>query len=60
MEKIVKFFKDEDGLELSEYAIMGALIILGLTTLIGALGTEIGNVFSDVTEQVAARPGDAG
>jgi pilus assembly protein Flp/PilA len=27
MEKIVKFFRDEDGLELTEYAVMGFLIV---------------------------------
>ena len=56
MEKIKRFFKDEDGLELSEYAIMGALIILGLTGLIVGLGGAIGGVFTDVTTEVNARP----
>jgi pilus assembly protein Flp/PilA len=60
MEKIVKFFRDEDGLELSEYAIMGALIIIGLTGLIVALATGIGGVFTDVTTEINARPVVAG
>ena len=49
MEKIIRFFKDEDGLELSEYAVMGGLIILGLVGVIGALHAQIGSVFTQIT-----------
>ena len=52
MEKIVKFFKDEDGLELSEYAVMGALLLVGLVTVITTLGDEIANVFSSITSMI--------
>ena len=38
MEKIWKFIKDEDGLELSEYAVVGALILLGAVAAITRLG----------------------
>ena len=41
MNKIVKFFKDEDGLELSEYALMGALIVVALVTAVGLLSDQI-------------------
>ncbi len=34
MEKIIRFFKDEDGLELSEYAVMGALIVAALLLIV--------------------------
>ena len=52
MEKIIRFFKDEDGLELSEYAVMGALLILGVITVVGLLKTEIVNVFSSVKDEL--------
>lgn len=45
MKKIWAFIKDEDGLELSEYAVMGALIIIGLIAAITALGGQIEIVF---------------
>ena len=32
MKKLIAFFKDEDGLETSEYAVMGFLIVIGLVT----------------------------
>ena len=56
VKKLIAFFKDEDGLELSEYAVMGALIILGLVVIIGLLATEIGQVFIDMTTEIAKRP----
>lgn len=46
VKKLIAFFKEEDGLELSEYAVMGALIILGLTVTIGLLQGAIGGVFT--------------
>jgi len=48
MGKIWNFLKDEDGLELTEYAVMGALIIVigGATVL--AIGEKIATVFTDI------------
>jgi len=52
MKKIWDFLKDEDGLELSEYAVMGALIIVGLTVAISALGTQIGATFGRIQTEI--------
>lgn len=41
MEKIWRFIKDEDGLELSEYAVIGAIIIGAGVGVYYALGTAI-------------------
>ena len=46
MEKIKRFFKDEDGLELSEYAVMAALIVGVVVVTITALGVSIDGVFN--------------
>jgi pilus assembly protein Flp/PilA len=54
MERIIRFFKDEDGLELSEYAVMGGLIILGLVTVITGLHDQIETVFSSITSAMTA------
>ncbi len=40
MKKLIAFLKDEDGLELSEYAVMGALIIVAGLIAITAFGTD--------------------
>ena len=54
VKKLIAFFKEEDGLELSEYAVMGALIILGIVTIIGLLGDAIGRVFTNITAELPA------
>jgi pilus assembly protein Flp/PilA len=53
MEKIIRFFRDEDGLELSEYAVMGALIIVALVGVIGLLGGAISTAFTTLTTNIA-------
>ena len=50
MERIMRFFKEEDGLEMSEYALMGALICVAVAATVillrdavnGALNSIIG------------------
>ncbi len=47
MKNLVKrFIRDEAGLELSEYAIMVALIVIVLLAAIGFLSGAIANAFS--------------
>jgi Flp pilus assembly pilin Flp len=48
VKKIIEFLKDEDGLELSEYAVMGALIIIAAAGIVGTLGESIVDVFEAV------------
>ncbi len=40
-EKVVQFIRDEEGLELSEYAVAGSLIVLGTVAVFITLGEEI-------------------
>ena len=54
MEKIIRFFRDEDGLELSEYAVMGALIIVGVAATVTLLGARITAVITAVTAAMPA------
>jgi pilus assembly protein Flp/PilA len=54
MEKIIKFIKDEDGLELSEYAVMGGLIVLGLVAAITVLHGAIDGNFRGIAGAVTA------
>ena len=41
MNTIKNFLKDESGLELSEYAVAAALIVLGVAAMFGTLGQAI-------------------
>jgi len=45
-EKLVKFFKSEDGPTAVEYAVMVALIIVVSITAITTLGTKVSSTFS--------------
>ena len=48
MYRIMKFWKDEEGLELVEYAVMTALIVAALVTAISLLSGAIQTRFSAV------------
>ena len=41
MKKVMRFFKEEEGLEMSEYALMGALICVAVAVTVIALRTAI-------------------
>ena len=45
-EKLVKFFKSEDGPTAVEYAVMVALIIVVSIAAITTLGTKVSSTFS--------------
>ncbi|TBW54347.1 Flp family type IVb pilin [Marinobacter halodurans] len=51
--KVSQFLRDEEGLELSEYAVAGSLIVLGavaaFTTLGGDIATAIGKISAVIT-----------
>ena len=48
MKKLIAFFKDEDGLETVEYAIILGLIVAGTIGLIIALGSWVNTQFTRV------------
>ena len=49
---IRKFFKDDEGLELSEYAVAAALIALATVTAYQLLGTSIASRITDLANNV--------
>ncbi len=54
MKKLMAFFKDEDGLETVEYAIILGLIVAGTITAITALGGWVNTKFTAVNTAVGA------
>lgn len=48
MNKLMKFFKDEQGATAVEYAIMVALIAVAVITTVRLVGTETSTTFSTV------------
>ena len=55
MERLWKFIKDEDGLETPEYAVMGALIVVGLVATVILLRGSIITTFTDMTDAIGSR-----
>ena len=45
---VKRFFQDERGLETIEYAIMLALIVIGLIVVLTAIGTALVARFSEI------------
>jgi len=52
MQMIWNFIKEEDGLELSEYAVMAFLIVAAVIVTITALGTRIDAIFAALLTQL--------
>ena len=47
-EKLIKFIKDEDGIETIEYALIAALIAIASILAATFLGQEVNEVYSNV------------
>jgi pilus assembly protein Flp/PilA len=47
-----QFFRDETGLELSEYAVAAALVALAVITAFTNLGTAIGNRITSLWQSI--------
>ena len=51
-----KFFRDESGLELSEYAVAAALIALATVTAFTGLGTTIKGAIESLSGKIPQNP----
>ncbi|RBP34029.1 pilus assembly protein Flp/PilA [Marinobacter pelagius] len=51
-EKVVAFLRDEEGLELSEYAVAGALIVLGAVAAFTLLGGNVATVIDTIAKKI--------
>lgn len=57
MKKLIAFFKEEDGLETVEYAIILGLIVAGTIGLITTLGGWVNGQFNTVVTETGAGAG---
>ena len=57
IQKIMNFIKDEDGIELVEYAIMAGMLILIAIAMILTIGGQINEVFEELSTQLQEIPG---
>jgi len=51
---IKNFVKDESGATAIEYGLIAALVAVAIITALGALGTELSNIFQYVADQLQA------
>ena len=49
MKGLIAFFKEEDGLELTKYGVMGALIAATLVATITALQKAVGGEYTELS-----------
>jgi pilus assembly protein Flp/PilA len=52
MEKLKKFFKEEDGVTAIEYGLIAALIAVAIIVAVTAVGTSLNNTFTSVSNQM--------
>jgi len=57
MKQIWKFINDEDGMEIVEYAVIGAMIVVGTIVTILAVRGEVTRVFNEITNALKGSPG---
>lgn len=52
MEKMIRFFRDEEGATAVEYGLIVALIAAVIVTVVSTLGTEINAAFTKVANAI--------
>ena len=53
MNSIIRFIKDEDGMELSEYAVVGGILLLGAVGIITLWGASLTSIFTSIQTEMA-------
>ena len=56
MDLVKRFLKDEQGLETVEWAVIAALIVAALVTVIGTLGTQVKSAFDKLVTATTPVP----
>jgi pilus assembly protein Flp/PilA len=52
MEKIKRFFKDEEGVTAIEYGLIASLIAVAIIATVELVGTNLNNVFETVKDNL--------
>lgn len=52
MEKIIKFLREEDGMELSEYAVVGGILLVGAVAIITTWGGQINATYTAIVAAI--------
>ena len=57
---LMRLWKDEDGQDLTEYALLLVLVALAAVTIMGTLAGAIKNAFNNAATQLSTSTGGAG
>ncbi|MBW1744718.1 MAG: Flp family type IVb pilin [Deltaproteobacteria bacterium] len=57
MEKLIKFFKDEQGVTAIEYALIASLIAVVIVAALFFVGGEVSNTYDTVASEVVKAGG---
>ena len=55
MDKLIRFFKEEEGATAVEYGVMVAAIIAAVVVIVFALGNKISSAFQNVNLQLQTK-----
>jgi pilus assembly protein Flp/PilA len=55
MNKLMRFFKDEEGVVLIEYGLIAVLIAVFCIVVLRALGLELNVLFREIVDTLASR-----
>ena len=50
MEKLMRFFKDEEGVTAIEYSLIAALIAIVIVIVVGLVGDNVNVVFQNIAD----------
>ncbi|MEZ8722272.1 Flp family type IVb pilin [Vibrio pomeroyi] len=53
LKNIKEFMNDEEGLTVVEYVIGAAMLVFGLTSIFGNIGTVLGDKLSDIVDAIS-------
>ncbi len=56
MNKLLKFFKDEEGVTAIEYGLIAALIAVAIITAVTSVGTELKATFTNIATKLTPVP----
>jgi pilus assembly protein Flp/PilA len=54
MQRIAEFLKNEDGLAVTEYGLLLALVAVAVISVVKAFGAQLSTMFSSATTKLAA------
>jgi len=57
MEKMIKFFKEEDGVTAIEYGLIAALISVAIIAILGTMSTSLQTIFQTISTALSGAAG---